>query len=69
MPDRLHKLFVERPILAFEVQHGHRLGGWGGTQRRIRRSFHLTMVPAGQGQPSQDGGVNGLKKEIARGLR
>jgi hypothetical protein len=43
---RFHEFLVKRTVLALEVQHGYRLGRWGGILRRVRRGFHHTMVPA-----------------------
>ena len=46
LPDRVQQLLVERAVLAFEVQHGHRLGGCGWASLRIRRGVHNPMLAA-----------------------
>jgi hypothetical protein len=45
MPDRPHQFIVEQAVLALEVQHGYRLGGWERVLRRVRCVFHTTMLP------------------------
>jgi hypothetical protein len=44
MPDRIEEFPVQLPVLALEVQHGHRLRKGGGTLRRILGVFHEFMV-------------------------
>ena len=45
MPDRPHQFIVELAVLALEVQHWDRLGGWDRILRRVRCVFHTTMLP------------------------
>jgi len=45
MADRPHQFIVDQAVLAFEVQHGYRLGGWDRVLRRVRCVFHTTMLP------------------------
>src|ERR1035437_6117124 len=46
LTESVQKFLMEGLILAFEVQHGHRLGGGGGAGRRIRLGFHTYMLAA-----------------------
>ena len=47
MPKSFKQFRMERTILAFQVQHGDRLGGWCGTGRGNSSIFHEIMVAAG----------------------
>jgi hypothetical protein len=44
MPHRIQEFPVQLPVLALQVQHGHRLRKGGGTLRRILGVFHEMMV-------------------------
>ena len=50
--DRIQQFLVERTVLALEVQHGHRLGGCGGTPRRGESILHPFILPAAEGAAS-----------------
>jgi hypothetical protein len=47
--DRIQQFLVERLVLAFQIQHGHRLGGlrWSAAGRQC--FLHQLILPAAQG--------------------
>jgi hypothetical protein len=68
MLDGIQQLLVQGAVLAFEVQHGHRLSGWGVTRQRGGSIFHETMVPAAQASASHGpNGECGLRGEWRAG--
>jgi len=72
MADGFEQFLVDRPVLAFQVQHGHRLGRACSIQGRGTREGrgvrHVSMLPAAEGASSRRAAFKNRFVDVTLGL-